>query len=164
MPKSLVDADRLENLFAPLCKTHGVELVDVRHVVEPDGPVLRVLIELPEAEKLPPGVGITLDHCTQVSRSVSAALDADESLIPGAFRLEVSSPGVERPLVKPLDYERYAGREAQLSTKRPIDGRKKFSGILGGFKADQVLLRNAEGEELALPYEEIAKAHLVFRF
>jgi ribosome maturation factor RimP len=164
MPKSLVDTNRLESLFIPLCKTHGVELVDVRHAIDSDGPVLRVLIELPEAEKRPPGVGITLEHCTQVSRAVSALLDADEELVPGAYRLEVSSPGVERPLVKPLDYERYAGREAQVSTKRPVDGRKKFSGILGGFKADQVLLRSAEGEELALPYEEIAKAHLIFRF
>jgi ribosome maturation factor RimP len=164
MPKSLVDADRLRNLIAPLCKAQSVELVDARHQLEAGGPVLRVLIELPEQEKLPPGVGVTLDDCTRVSRAVSGLLDADETLIPGAYRLEVSSPGVERPLVKPADFERFAGREAHVALKSPISGRKNFSGILAGLRADEVLLGDPTGEQIALPFGEIAKAHLVFRF
>lgn len=164
MPKSLVDADRLEGLLGPLCKTHGVELVDVRYQLEQGGAVLRVLLELPGAEELPRGVGITLEDCTRVSRALSAALDADESLIPGNYRLEVSSAGVERPLVKAIDFARYAGREARVTLKRPLEGRKTFSGTLAGCKDDQVLLHDSKGDELALPYAEIAKAHLVFRF
>lgn len=164
MPKSLVDAARLAELIAPVCKTHGVELVDARHVVEPGGAVLRVLIELPQAETLPPGVGVTLDDCTNVSRGVSALLDQDDTLMPGHYRLEVSSPGIERPLVKPVDYERYAGREIRITLKSAISGRKNFGGTLGGLRDGQVLLRDPQGEELALPVDEVAKAHLVFRF
>jgi ribosome maturation factor RimP len=126
--------------------------------------VVRVLIELPGAETAAAGVGVTLEDCRRVSRALSDVLDADELIIPGQYRLEVSSPGVERPLVKAIDFERYAGREVQVSTKAPVDGRKTFSGILGGLRGDQVLLRDSKGEDVALPLDGVAKAHLVFRF
>jgi ribosome maturation factor RimP len=168
MPKLLLERAQLEALVGPVCTAQGVDLVDVRHQREPEGTVLRVLIELPGAETAPPGVGVTLEDCRRVSRSLSEVLDADESLIPGEYRLEVSSPGVERPLVKPIDFERYSGREAKLSVKTPQNGRKNFSGILAGLRGElselQVLLRDEKGEDLALPFTEIAKAHLVFRF
>ena len=164
MPKSLVSAEQLEALVAPVCKAEGVELVDVRHQVEHDGAVLRILIELPDQESLPKGVGVSLENCTRVSRAVSQLLDADETVIPGHYRLEVSSPGVERPLVKPIDFERYAGREVQVATKAAIDNRKTFTGTLAGLRDGQVLLRDTKGDEFVLPFDEIAKAHLVFRF
>ena len=173
MTTSLVDAAQLEALVAPVCKAQGVELVDVRHQLEQGGPVVRVLIELPNAHTLPPrpGVGVTLEDCTRVSRALSQLLDQDEELIPGHYHLEVSSAGVERPLVKPIDFERYAGREAKVSLKAPlllepgVPPRKNFSGILGGVRGDQVLLLEGKGgDELALPLDGIAKAHLVFRF
>jgi ribosome maturation factor RimP len=163
MPKSLVPAERLEALVAPVCAAEGVELVDVRFQLEHDGAVLRVLIELPGQESLPKGVGVSLENCSRVSRALSQLLDAEEE-IPGQYRLEVSSPGVERPLVKPLDFERYTGREAQVATKAAIDSRKTFTGMLTGLRDGQVLLRDSKGEEIALPFDEIAKAHLVFRF
>lgn len=166
MPKLLLDPASLEALVAPICTAEGVDLVQVRHLREPEGTVLRVLIERPGAESAAPGAGtgITLEDCRRVSHALSAALDADEGIIPGQYRLEVSSPGVERPLVKPVDFERYAGREVQLSSKKSIEGKKTFSGILGGLRGDQVLLRDSKGEEFALPLDEVAKAHLVFRF
>lgn len=173
MPTSLVDAAQLEALVAPVCKAQGVELVDVRHQLEQGGPVLRVLIELPDAHTVPPGpgAGVTLEDCTRVSRALSQLLDEDEELVPGQYHLEVSSAGVERPLVKAIDYERYQGREAKVSLKAPLllvpgePARKNFSGILGGMRGDQVLLHDGKaGEELAFPLDGIAKAHLVFRF
>ncbi|MET0284077.1 MAG: ribosome maturation factor RimP [Polyangiales bacterium] len=170
MPKLLLERDQLEALVDPVCTAQGVALVDVRHQREPEGTVLRVLIELPGAESVPPGTpgGVTLEDCRRVSRALSDVLDADESLIPGEYRLEVSSPGIERPLVKAVDFERYAGREAKLSVKTPQNGRKSFSGTLAGLRGEQselqVLLRDEKGEDLALPFAEIAKAHLVFRF
>lgn len=164
MPKLLLDQAQLEALVAPVCTAQGVQLVDVRHLRDPDGTVLRVLIELPGAENNPPGVGVSLEDCRGVSRALSDILDADESLIPGEYRLEVSSPGIERPLVKALDFDRYAGREAKLSVKTPQNGRKSYSGILAGLRGEEVLLRDERGEELALPIAEIAKAHLVHRF
>jgi ribosome maturation factor RimP len=164
MPTSRVDAAQLEALVAPVCKALGVELVDVRHQLEASGAVLRVLIELPDQATLPQGMGVTLDDCTRVSRAVSQLLDQDEDLVPGQYHLEVSSAGVERPLVKPIDYERYRGREAHITLRTPVDGRKNFSGTLDGLRGDQVLLLDSKGDALALPLDGIAKAHLVFRF
>lgn len=160
----LLDRETLENLVEPVCKAQGIDLVEVRHLRDPDGTVLRVLIELPGAENNPPGVGVSLEDCRRVSRALSDILDADESLIPGEYRLEVSSPGIERPLVKPVDYERYSGREAKLSVKTPQNGRKNFAGILAGLRGEEVLLNDEKGEQLALPFADIAKAHLVYRF
>jgi len=164
MSKLLLERQTLEALVEPVCKAQGIDLVDVRHLRDPDGSVLRVLIELPGAEHNPPGVGVSLEDCRRVSRALSDLLDADESLIPGEYRLEVSSPGIERPLVKPVDFERYSGREAKQSVKTPLNGRKTFSGILAGLRGEEVLLNDEKGEQLALPFVEIAKAHLVHRF
>jgi ribosome maturation factor RimP len=164
MPRSLVDAEKLEALVAPACSAQGLELVDVRHVVESAGPVLRVLIERPGAESAAKGVGgVTLDECTAVSRAISHLLDENEDIIPGSFRLEVSSPGVERPLVKLRDFERYTGREAKIATSRIVAARKHFSGILGGLRGDDVVL-NDKGTEFVIPFAAIQKAHLVYRF
>jgi ribosome maturation factor RimP len=164
MPKTLADLAALEAIVEPVCRAQGVALVAVHFGAEQGGPVLRVLIELPDAESLPKGVGVTLDDCTRVSRELSRALDEHEALLPGNYRLEVSSPGVERPLVKARDYERYAGREVKVGTRTPIAERKNFTGVLLGLREDHVRLRLEKDEELDIPIQEIAKAHLVFRF
>jgi ribosome maturation factor RimP len=175
MPTALADLAALEALVAPICLAQSVELVSVQFGPEQGGPVLRVLIELPDAETLPKGVGVTLEDCTRVSREISRLLDSQEelarasersaeSLIPGTYRLEVSSPGIERPLVKPRDFERFAGREVRVGTRAPVAERKNFTGVLLGLREDHVRLRVENGEELDIPIQEIAKAHLVFRF
>lgn len=164
MPKALADLSALETIISPVCLTQGVELVCVQYASEEGGPVLRVLIELPQAETLPKGVGVTLENCTRVSRELSPLLDEHEDLVEGAYRLEVSSAGVERPLVKARDFERFVGREVRLSTKKPLEQRKNFSGTLLGMHEDSVSLRVEQEQELRIPLREIAKAHLVFRF
>jgi ribosome maturation factor RimP len=180
MAKSLVDSHELEALAAPVCAEHGVELVDVRLQPEPGGAVLRVLIErldrgagVPDGQDRHPGggasaesgAGVSLDDCTNVSRGLSRLLDDREDLIPGQYRLEVSSPGIERPLVKPRDYERFAGREVKLATKAYVSERKNFSGKLVGLRGDQtVVLADEHGTEIEIPFAEIQKAHLVYRF
>jgi ribosome maturation factor RimP len=175
MPKSLVEAATLEKLVAPVCAAEGVELVDARVVAEPDGVVLRVLIEPPQAENLAAGVGgVTLDDCTRVSRALSRVLDTEEvdALFPAHYRLEVSSPGIERPLVKPRDFERFAGRKARIQTRRPIActsqapalERKNFSGKLLGLRDGLVALHGDDGKDCDIPVSEIAKAHLVYDF
>lgn len=166
MSKALVDLPAIEALVAPVCSAQGVELVCVQFAVEQGGPVLRVLIELPNAETLPKGTGgVTLESCTRVSREVSPLLDEKaDHLLPPAYRLEVSSPGIERPLVGARDFERYAGREVKVSVKTPILQRKTFTGKLLGLRDQQVALQIEHEEELVLPIQDIAKAHLVFRF
>lgn len=165
--------EQLENLreaIAPICQAHGLELVDVRFTSE-HGMALQVLIERPGQ---PIGhSGVSLGDCQAVSRALSAALDVEEgaaspasanrALPSGAYRLEVSSPGVERPLVSARDFERFAGNEVILRTSRPIAGRRRLSGMLRGIEGEIVKLSVGE-EELAVPLKEIARANLVYQF
>jgi ribosome maturation factor RimP len=101
----------------------------------------------------------TLDDCAEVSHAVSALLDVADPL-PGAYRLEVTSPGIDRPLVRRADYERFAGFETRLETELPIEGRRRFRGRLLGLAGDQVRLALPEGE-LLIPLDAIKKAKLV---
>jgi ribosome maturation factor RimP len=102
---------------------------------------------------------MTVEDCTEISRSVSAILDVADP-IADAYMLEVSSPGIDRPLTRPEDYDRFAGFEAKIELGQPIDGRKRFRGRILGLAADQVRLV-AENGEVSLPLGAIAKAKLV---
>jgi len=102
---------------------------------------------------------MTVDDCTEISRSVSALLDVADP-IAGAYMLEVSSPGIDRPLTRPEDYDRFAGFEARVELGEPLDGRKRFRGRLLGRAGDHVRLA-AENGEVQLPFADIAKAKLV---
>ena len=102
---------------------------------------------------------MTVDDCTEISRSVSALLDVADP-IADAYMLEVSSPGIDRPLTRPEDYDRFAGFEAKVELGRPLDGRKRFRGRLLGRDDSHVRLI-AETGEVRLPFADIATAKLV---
>src|SRR5712691_3066354 len=102
---------------------------------------------------------MTVDDCAQISRSVSALLDVEDP-IASAYTLEVSSPGIDRPLVRPEDYDRFAGFEARIELSQPIEGRKRFRGRLLGRAEDGVRLAGEVGE-VRLPLAAITKAKLV---
>jgi len=102
---------------------------------------------------------MTVDDCTEISRQVSAILDVADP-IAGAYMLEVSSPGIDRPLTRPEDYDRFAGFEVKLELGEPIDGRKRFRGRILGRVDANVQLR-CEASEVSLPLAAIAKARLV---
>lgn len=127
-----------------------LELVDVEYVKEHSGWVLRVYLDKPD--------GIDLEDCRGVSEVLDKKLD-EEDTITGAYSLEVSSPGLERPLKKVTDYERFAGRLVQIRTYRGFNGHKRFEGVLQGLEGDNVLLE-WEGETIEIPLELIAKANL----
>lgn len=129
-----------------------LELVDVEYVKEPTGWVLRVFLDKPD--------GVDLEDCRQVSEVLDKKLD-EEDPIPGPYSLEVSSPGLERPLKKRADYERFAGRKVEIRTFKGIHGRKRFEGILEGLAGDNVLLK-WEGDTIEIPLELISKANLAF--
>lgn len=156
----------IEQIVEPVCRAHGVELVQVARVTERGGAVLRVLIDR-EGSEVSPGRGVTLKDCQAVSRDLNTALDVHDP-IGGKYRLEVSSPGVDRPLVKLRDFERFAGRDVKIKLRfaRP-DGRggkqKSFSGKLLGVDGEVVRLES-KGDELQLPFTEIARANVVHRF
>ena len=102
---------------------------------------------------------MTIDDCADISRTISALLDVADP-IAGAYTLEVSSPGIDRPLVRPEDYDRFAGFEAKLELARPIDGRKRFRGRLLGRDGDRIRVVTDTGE-VALPLADVARAKLV---
>jgi len=103
---------------------------------------------------------MTVEDCAEISRSVSALLDVEDP-IPSAYSLEVSSPGIDRPLTRAQDFERFAGFEAKVETHRPVDGRKRFRGrLLGLDEASQVRLE-IETQEVLIPYADIHRAKLV---
>ena len=105
------------------------------------------------------GRSMTVDNCAKISRAVSAVLDV-ETLINGHYILEVSSPGLDRPLVRIADFKRFTGSEVKVETSRPIDGRKRFRGCLMGVEDDLVKVL-VDGSEMDLPYADIHRAKLL---
>jgi ribosome maturation factor RimP len=129
----------------------GYEVVELEFHPQGRGGLLRVFIDKDG--------GVTVDDCEIVSRQVSAVLDVEDP-IPGAYTLEVSSPGLDRPLRKPADFARYVGQQARIDLSLPLEGRRRFAGTLKGCEADEVSIE-VDGELHKLPLSGIAKARLV---
>jgi ribosome maturation factor RimP len=142
---------KLQELIQPLLEAQGVELVETQ-LLRPrrSRGTLRLFLDRPG--------GITLEEITRISRVVGELLDVHD-LIPGAYNLEVSSPGLTRELKKPADYQRYVGRLVRITTRAPWEGRQVHRGILQGLEDDLVCLK--EGEALSrIPLRDIARARL----
>ena len=143
---------QITELIEPTVRDLGFEVVRVL-LTGGQRPTVQVMVE-------PAGQGLlTVDHCAQISHAISAVLDVADP-IAQTYRLEVSSPGIDRPLVRRADFERFAGFEARLETVTPIDGRRRFQGRLAGVVDDDVCLRLPEGER-RIPYGTVKKAKLV---
>ncbi len=141
----------VNRLAEPVCDAEGIELVHAEYQMEPGGKVLRLYIDKPD--------GIGIDDCAAISRQVSDLLDVYiES--DHRYRLEVSSPGSNRPLTKPTDFKRFKGQLARIQSSRSIDGQKKFKGTLTDIKDGIVTLTVVE-KSVAIPFEDITKARLI---
>jgi ribosome maturation factor RimP len=143
----------------------GYELVELERAGSKTRPVLRVRADRPDSE---PGHGISLDDCARISRALEAYLDAEPSL-PARYVLEVSSPGVDRPLVRSRDFERFVGHVIAVRGYAPLAGRERrlegeLLGLVQGPGGEVVRLRLQDGEEIGVARAEIARAHLVFRW
>jgi ribosome maturation factor RimP len=145
-------AAAVERLIAPSLAATGFEIVRVLFMGH-HRPVLQIMIERTDRSRL------SVEDCAQVSRAVSALLDVDD-LVPGSYTLEVSSPGIDRPLTRPEHFVRFAGFEAKLETRTAVDGRRRFRGRLMGIDGDRVRLATVDGE-LALPMADLQRAKLV---
>ena len=143
---------QITELIEPTLNEMGLELVRVL-VMGGQRPTLQIMVE--RADQAP----VTVEHCAAASHAVSTLLDVADPIV-GAYRLEVTSPGIDRPLVRRADYERFAGLEARVETDLPIDGRRRFRGRLVGLVGDQVRLALPEGEQ-SIPFDAIKKAKLV---
>jgi ribosome maturation factor RimP len=148
-----IDTNEIARLIEPSLEAMGYRVVRVMQAGGQHRPTVQVMAErLDEAP-------MTVADCTDISRSVSALLDVADP-IAGAYTLEISSPGIDRPLVRPEDYDRFAGFEARIELSEPLDGRKRFRGRLLG-RVDAAVRLTGDSGEVRLPLAAIAKAKLV---
>jgi ribosome maturation factor RimP len=163
------DVEELWTLVEPHVRGAGLELVELEWNREAEGWVLRVYVDLPppaseitvgsSEEGATPQPGVSFAECERVSRDVSAALDVAD-VITHAYRLEVSSPGIDRPLRRLVDFQRFAGREIKVRMTDAVDGRRNFSGTIHGAGNGTVEL-DCDGRRYQLLVDAIARAHLV---
>jgi ribosome maturation factor RimP len=152
--------DQVKEVALPILDSMGIELVDLEFRKEGPDMILRLFIDKPG--------GILLDDCSAVSRELSELLDVEE-IVPCNYNLEVSSPGLNRPLTKPADYDRYAGKLVKVRTYEMVaddagNRRKTFLGQLVVLEDGIIHLRLKEGPTAAIPFDKVAKANLEFEF
>ena len=155
----LVDFDVLNAIIAPEAEALGLALVRVAFFGGTSDPTLQVMAERPDTRQL------TIDDCADLSRRISDKLDALEEAgkdpIEVAYRLEVSSPGIDRPLTRRADFADWAGHEAKVALKEKLNGRPRFNGELVGIDGNVVTISDKEGVEHKLPFDAIDTAKLV---
>ncbi|MGD8416012.1 MAG: ribosome maturation factor RimP [Pseudomonadales bacterium] len=144
----------IEALLAPVVALEGCDIWGVEYRAQGKHSKLAVYIDTPD--------GVSVDDCERVSRRVSDVLDV-EDVVNGAYTLEVSSPGMDRILFKPEQYERCAGEEIEVRLNYPVDGTKRIKGVLAGLENGEVVVRVGEDEYL-LPLENVQRARVVPRF
>lgn len=154
MPNPL--ADKIRDIVQPPTEAAGYELVDLEYKGEPSGWVVRVYIDKPG--------GISHEDCERVSRELSAVLDVHD-VIPHAYTLEVSSPGLNRPLRTLEHFRRHIGQRARVRLRHGVEGRRNFSGVIVGVvdTEDKVVLE-VDGKEWALSLSDLDKANLEYKF
>jgi ribosome maturation factor RimP len=140
-------------LIEPEVKALGFDLVRVAMIGGASDPTLQVMAERPDTRQL------TIDDCTDISRKLSDLLDEADP-IDGAYRLEVSSPGIDRPLTRKSDFADWAGHEARIRFDQPIEGAKQVSGIIDGISGDTIRVSTTKGSR-EVPFASIASAKLL---
>lgn len=145
---------RVEALVSPIIQEQGLELVDVEYVKEGAHWYLRIYIDKED--------GVDIDDCTNISHSVSEVLDRDNT-ISQAYTLEVSSPGLERPLKKDEDFLRFASKLVRVVTKEPYEGYQEFTGYLVGLVEGAIVLEY-ENETIKIPRTMVEQANLALEF
>lgn len=146
-------AKKVTELIEPTVEALGLDLWGVELLQQGKFTVLRIYIES--------GEGITIDDCEKVSRQVSAILDVEDP-ISGEYTLEVSSPGVDRPLFKVSQFEEFADSEVDIKMRSPLDGRRKFKGRITNIDGNAIRI-DVDGTEFDLDHSDIEKASVVFR-
>jgi ribosome maturation factor RimP len=144
---------RIAAAIAPTLGAMGYELVRVA-VIGTQSPTVQIMADRAD------GSLIAVEDCEAISHAVGAVLDVDDP-IQGNWTLEVSSAGIDRPLTRPKDWNRFAGHQAKAELTIPLDGRKRFAGIVLGAENGAARLRLDDGSEVALPLQDIRKARLV---
>ena len=144
--------NKVAQLVGPTVEALGLQLWGIEHTSQGKYSVLRIFIERDS--------GVTIDDCEQVSRQVSAILDVEDPIV-GEYTLEVSSPGTDRLLFSVEQFQQYCGEEVDIRVRSPIEGRRKFKGMLQDV-VNRVVHIEVEGSSFQLPIEEIEKANIVY--
>jgi len=144
-------AERVQELAERVAIDHGLELVHAEVAGPENKPIVRVFIDKPH--------GVTHDDCSDVSLHLGTILDV-EDFIHASYTLEVSSPGLERGLYKRADYERFAGSDAKLKTRQPVEGQRNFRGRILGIDENEVLFEDRTNGRVRIPFDIITKANL----
>jgi ribosome maturation factor RimP len=147
-------AKRVAEIIEPTLQSMGFRLVRVKFT----GGSLQIMAERPDGT-------MTVDDCAALSRAISPVLDVEDP-IQSSYTLEVSSPGIDRPLVRPEDFERWVGHIAKVELKAPVDGRRRFRGVIEGISGNAIRLTlpdagAAEATDVELPFDDVADAKLV---
>jgi ribosome maturation factor RimP len=145
----------VEEIGRPVAEARGLRLVDVELVREAGRTILRFVLDKPG--------GVTLEDLEGFHRAVDPALDAADP-IPHAYYVEVSSPGLDRPLRKDRDFQVFAGRQVEVATFGPLEGRRVFIGRLEGLEGDAVVLTDGDGHTWRIPRAQVARARLHAEF
>ena len=145
---------RIEEIAQRVARPEGIEVVEVEVKGGGKNQFVRISIDKPE--------GVSHADCELVSQQVGTILDV-EDLVPGRYTLEVSSPGVERKLLKPDDYERFRGKLAKVTLREPVENQSYWEGVLNGC-ADGVVSLEANGRQIRFPYQQVKKANLKFKW
>lgn len=143
----------LQDMLEPVVESLGYELVRVL-TIGMKNPTLQVMIDRKDGKE------ITVDDCAKVSRALSEVLD-EKDPIENQYSLEVSSPGIDRPLTKPAHFERFAGYEAKIETSEEIEGRKRFKGKITALDKNNNIHFDMDGTEYVIPFDTISKAKIV---
>ena len=149
------DEERIRQVAERVASSEGIEIVEVSCRGGGRNRLVRIYIDKP--------AGISHADCELISRELGTILDV-EDLVPGPYRLEVSSPGLDRKLLKAADYERHAGRKARVRLRRPIEGRQEFTGRLAGYEQGEIALEVGAGSLLRFRFEDVERARLVVEF
>lgn len=150
-------ARRVFDLLRPSAEGIGFEIVRIRFGLQ-DGQTLQIMAERADGS-------MSVENCEELSRTLSAVLDVEDP-IPGEYNLEVSSPGIDRPLTRPKDFERWQGFDVKIELSEPMSGRKRFRGLLQGVEGGEVLVEcdiegYSEPQVLGLPFQKLSEAKLV---
>ena len=143
--------ERIDKIADKAAKENGVEFVHSEVVGNRRNRTVRIFIDKPE--------GVTIDDCSNVSRSIEAVFDADD-FIPSAYVLEVSSPGLDRPLFKLDDFIRFVGKKAKVKTVEPLNGQANFNGLIEAVEDTEIVFEDRTSGKVRIPFEKVEKANL----
>jgi ribosome maturation factor RimP len=149
-------ASKIEDIARRVAESEGLEVVEVEVKGGGAHRLVRISIDKPD--------GVTHGDCELISQQVGTILDVEDVVPGGRYTLEVSSPGVERKLVKPLDYQRFQGKKAKVTLREPVEGRRNWEGTLGGLEDGVIRLNVDPGHAVCFPFDMVQKANLKFEW